>query len=153
MISRVLFILSLVALLPFSTSLMVTHLDASGVRFGVLVYGVNVLLASLTLSFLIFYVAREPGLVVGNMDDARLKQLFRRRWSVIGVNVLALAIGLVEPRVAVGLYLIMTVMLMVLPFLGLRRHRRQVQHGGEILEVIPKNDEVGYSGLFLSLCW
>lgn len=125
-----LFLLLFVALLPFSTSLMVTHLDAEGVRLGVIVYGTNVLLASLSLSSLLIYVAREPGLVEGGLADEQLKRLYRRRWLVIGVNVFALATAFVAPHVAVGLYMAMTAMMLVLPFLGLQRHKHIAQKGG-----------------------
>ena len=124
-----LILLLFVALLPFSTSLMVTHLDAEGIRIGVLGYGTNVLLASLSFSFLLFYVAREPGLVDGVIADAKLKRLYRRRWLVIGVNVLALFLAFEAPRVAVVLYMAMTTMLLVLPFLGLHRHKHATKFG------------------------
>ena len=41
-----------VAMLPFSTSLMVTHLSGPDVAVAVLIYGLNVLAASLMLTFL-----------------------------------------------------------------------------------------------------
>ena len=120
-----LILLLFVAVLPFSTNLMVTHLDSPDVRVGVLLYGVNVLLASLTLSLLMFYIASEPGLVVDGIADETLRRMFRRRWFVIGVNAFALVIALVAPLVAVGMYLVATALVLVLPFLGLRRHRRR----------------------------
>ena len=121
-----LLLLLFVALLPFSTSLMVTHLDAPDVGMGVLFYGLNVLLASLTLSFLLFYVAREPGLAVDDIADERLERMYRQRWMVIALNILALIIAFIEPLFAVGLYLIMTALLLALPLLlGLHRRRRR----------------------------
>jgi uncharacterized membrane protein len=119
-----LLLLLFVALLPFSTSLMVTHLDAPDIGAGVLLYGLNVLLASLTLSILLFYVAREPGLVVDDIADERLQGMYRQRWIVITINVIALIIAFFVPRVAVWLYLIMTILLLPLPLLG-GLHRRR----------------------------
>ena len=116
-------LLLFVGVLPFSTNLMVTHLNAPDVRVGVLLYGVNVLLASLTLSLLMFYVAREPGLVVDGIADESLRRMYRHRWFVIGVNAFALVVALVAPLAAVGLYLVVTVLVLVLPFLRLGRHR------------------------------
>ena len=55
-----LLLLLLVALLPFTTSVMVTHLSTADVGVAVFLYGINVLLASLTLSLLIRYIAHEP---------------------------------------------------------------------------------------------
>jgi uncharacterized membrane protein len=106
-----LILLLFVALLPFSTSLMVTHMSAPDVGAAVVFYGLNVLLASVTLSLLMFYVAREPALVVDQIADERLRLLYRERWVVIGVNVFALATAFVAPLVAVGLYLVSTVLL------------------------------------------
>jgi len=118
-------LLLFVALLPFSTSLMVTHLTAPDVRVAVIFYGLNVLLASLTLSLLMFYVAREPALVVDQLADETLRMLYRERWVVIGVSVFALAMAFLAPLVAVGLYLVSTVLLLALPLVGLGRRWRR----------------------------
>jgi len=69
-----LLLLLFVALLPFSTSLMVTHVNSPDVSAGVVFYGINVLLASLMLSLLLFYVAREPGLAVDGIAEQRIKR-------------------------------------------------------------------------------
>jgi len=55
-----LLMLIFVALLPFTTRLMVTHLAGPDVEIATVIYGLDVLLASLTLSLLIFHVARQP---------------------------------------------------------------------------------------------
>ena len=122
-----LILLLFVGVLPFSTNLMVTHLNALDVRVGVLLYGVNVLLATVTLSLLMFYVASEPGLVVGGIADQSIRRMYRRRWFVIGVNVFALLVAVVAPLAAVGLYLVVTVLVLVLPFFGFGRHRRRAK--------------------------
>ena len=113
------------AILPFSTSLMVTHLDSPDVKAAVVVYGINVLLASLALSLLMFYVAREPALVVDGIADERLHLMYRRRWFTIGVNVFAVAVAFVDPRIAVALYLITTALVLGMPLLGLGRKRHR----------------------------
>jgi di/tricarboxylate transporter len=91
----------------------------------VFLYGINVLLASLTLSLLIFYVAKEPGLVAEEVADEDLRRMYRWRWASIGVNVFALLMAVVAPLVAVALYLVTTLLALALPLLGLgwRRHR------------------------------
>jgi len=43
--------------------------------------------------------------------------------------VVAIVFALVAPLVAVGLYLLQTMILLVLPLLGLHRHRRQRRAG------------------------
>ena len=120
-----LLLLLFVGLLPFSTALMVTHLYGADAKPAVLFYGVNLLLASLVLSLLIRYLAREPSLLVDDIAEGTLRRITRQRWTSLGLNVLAIAVALVAPKVAVGLYLVETTLLLVIPFLGLRRHRRR----------------------------
>jgi uncharacterized membrane protein len=98
-----LLLLLFVGLLPFTTDLMVTHLSGPDVEISVLLYGVNVLLGSLMLSLLILYLAREPALLVDNIAEGTLRRLSRQRWTAIGLNVVAIALALVAPLVAVGL--------------------------------------------------
>ena len=117
-------LLLFVGLLPFATSLMVTHLRGDDAGTATLIYGVNLLLASLVLSLLISYVAREPALLVDDIDEGTLKSVVRQRWVSIGVNAVALAVALVAPQVAAGLYLVASTALLVIPLLSLRRHRR-----------------------------
>jgi len=119
-----LLMLLFVAMLPFSTSLMVTHLSGPDVKPAVVIYGINVLLASLTLSLLMFYIASERSLIVDEVADATLEAKVRQRWIVIALNVVAIAIALVLPLAAVGLYLITTILALALPLVHLRRHRR-----------------------------
>ena len=124
-----LLLLLFVGLLPFSTALMVTHLNGADARFSVALYGVNLLLASVVLSLLILYLAREPALLVDNIAEGTLRRISGRRWAALALNVFAIAVGLAAPKVAVGLYVVETGLLLVIPFLGLRRHRRQHRAG------------------------
>ena len=125
-----LLLLLLVGLLPFSTALMVTHLKGADAEVSVLLYGVNLLLASLVLSLLIRYLSREPSLLVDQIAEGTLRRITRRRWTALGLNLLAIAVALVAPKVAVGLYLVETTLLLIIPFLGLRRHRHQPRPAG-----------------------
>jgi ABC-type transport system involved in cytochrome bd biosynthesis fused ATPase/permease subunit len=75
------------------------------------------------LSVLILYLAREPALLVDNIAEGTLRRVSRRRWTAIGLNVVAIALALVAPLVAVGLYLVVITVLLVIPLLGLRRQR------------------------------
>ena len=124
-----LLLLLFVGLMPFTTDLMVTHLTGPDVKISVLLYGVNVLLGSLMLSVLIVYLAREPALLLNSIAESTLRRVSRQRWTAIGMNVLALVVALVAPQVAVGLYLVVTTLLLIIPLLGLRRHRRQPSAG------------------------
>jgi len=118
-----LLMLLFVGVLPFSTNLMVTHLSGPDVEAAVVIYGVNVLLASLTLSLLMFYIASERSLVVDGVADETLDAKVRQRWVVIALNVVAIAVAVVLPLAAVGLYLIITVLALALPLMQLRRRR------------------------------
>ncbi|MGF1470330.1 MAG: TMEM175 family protein [Rubrobacteraceae bacterium] len=111
--------------LPFSTQVMVADLDRPDLRVAVLVYGLNFLFASLTLSFLMSYVARNRALLVDDIADETVRRLYRRRWIAIGLNVFALATAIVAPRVAVGLYVVTTALLLGLPLVALRRRWRR----------------------------
>ena len=122
-------LLLFVGLLPFTTDLMVTHLSGADARIAVLIYGVDLLLASCVLSLLILYLAQEPGLLVDDIAEGTLRRVNRQRWTAIGVNVLAIAVALVAPQVAAGLYLVETTLLLIIPLLGLRRHRRRRRAG------------------------
>ena len=124
-----LLLLLFVGLLPFSTALMVTHLTGADAKFSAALYGVNLLLASVVLSLLILYLAREPSLLVDNIAEGTLRRITGRRWAALGLNVFAIAVGLAAPKAAVGLYLVETGLLLVIPFLGMRRHRRQWRVG------------------------
>jgi uncharacterized membrane protein len=113
--------LILIAVLPFTTSLMVTHLDGSDVGTAVLIYGVNVLLASMALSLLLVYLGRERWLLVDDLADDILMAIVRARWIAIGITLAAVAVALVLPLLAVGLYLFMTLLVLLVPLLHLRR--------------------------------
>jgi uncharacterized membrane protein len=120
-----LLMLLFVSLLPFSTNLMVTHLSGPDVTAAVVIYGVNVLLASLSLSLLMFYIASERSLVAEGVADEMLEAKVRQRWILIALNVVAIALALVAPLAAVGVYLVLTVLALVLPLIHLRRHRQR----------------------------
>jgi uncharacterized membrane protein len=118
-------LLLFVGLLPFVTTLMVTHLTEADAGAATLLYGVDLLLASLVLSSLILYLAREPALLVDNIAEGTLRRITRQRWASIGLSIVAIAVAMVAPRIAVALYLVVSTMLLVIPLLGLRRHRQQ----------------------------
>jgi len=119
-----LLLLLFVALLPFMTRLMVTRISTPDISIATFIYGLNVLIASLTLSLLMFYVARQPQLVVDELADDTLKRLYRQRRIAIGVGAFAVILALVAPFVAIALYLILAVLFLVLPLLGMHRARR-----------------------------
>lgn len=118
-----LLMLLFVAVLPFSTRLLVSHLSGPDVEAAVVIYGINVLLASLCLSLLMFYIASERSLVIDGIADETLDAKVRQRWILIALNVAAIALAVVAPVAAVGVYLIMTFLALALPLIHLRRRR------------------------------
>ena len=116
-----LLMLLFVGVLPFSTTLMVTHLRGPDVSAAVMIYGVNLLLASVTQSLLMFYIARDRSLVHDHIADATLEAKVRQRWVAIALNIMAIGIALVVPLAAVGLYLMATLVGLLLPIVRLRR--------------------------------
>ena len=73
-----------------------------------------------------FYIARQPQLVVDELADETLKRIFRQRWISIGVGTFAVLLALVAPLVAIVLYLVEALLVVVLPLLGVHRARRNV---------------------------
>ena len=92
-----LLLLLLIALIPFSTSLMVTHLPTPQVGVAVFLYGINVLFASLTLSLLIRYISHEPSLVADDIADEQLRRITRQRWISIWREFRCRCISAVRP--------------------------------------------------------
>ena len=117
-----LLMLLFVGTLPFTTALMVTHFQGADATVAVMIYGINLLLASGALSLLMFYVASERSLVADTVADQELAAKVRRRWLVIGVNLVAIGVAVVAPLVAVGLYLAATLIALLTPLVRLRRH-------------------------------
>jgi uncharacterized membrane protein len=93
-----------VSVIPFTTSLMGEHTRDEGARVATIVFGVDLLLASLLLNLLARYLAGEKDLVDDEVARADLRAFVRGRWWGVGLLVLSIAVAAVEPRVAVGFY-------------------------------------------------
>ena len=63
-----------VSLLPFSTRLMVTHVEAADAAVAVAMYGANLFVASGLITALLYYVERHRRLVVDDVADDRVRQ-------------------------------------------------------------------------------
>lgn len=122
-----LLLLLFTGLIPFSTRLFVSHIFEDQVSVAVLVYGINMLLATVTLSLLMIYVSKTPDLLSVEVADDELRELYRGRWISIGVNVVALALVVIAPLVAIFLYLLQSLLLMAIPLLTMRRKRAAAQ--------------------------
>ena len=121
-----LLMLLFVALLPFTTKLMVTRISTPDVSLAAVIYGLNVLLASLAMSLLMFYVARQPTLIIDEIADDTLRRLYHQRWIAIGVSTFAVIVALVAPLIAVALYFTAAVLFLVFPLFGMHRARRDI---------------------------
>jgi ABC-type transport system involved in cytochrome bd biosynthesis fused ATPase/permease subunit len=53
----------------------------------------------------------------------------RQRWTSIGLNALAVALAVFSAQLAVALYLVVSTVLLIVPLLGMRRHRQQRRAG------------------------
>ncbi|MEX1333829.1 MAG: TMEM175 family protein [Candidatus Limnocylindrales bacterium] len=114
-------VLLLVAVLPFTTSLMAVNLWTPAMGAAVLVYGVNVLLSSVALSLMLVYLGRERSLLVDDVADDELALIVRARWIAIAANLVAISIAIVAPTLAVGLYVLVALTVFLAPLLRLRR--------------------------------
>ncbi len=104
-----------VSLLPFSTSLMATHLIGPGSRLAVFIYGLDLFLASLMLNRIMNYLVRRPELLIDSFGDTDLRGLeHRRRYGIVldGIGVL---LALFLPRVAIAIYISVAIYFVLQP--------------------------------------
>jgi uncharacterized membrane protein len=114
-----------VSLVPFTTKVMVKHMTGPDARVAVAAYGLNVLLASGLLTGLMAYAARNRHMVADGIADEELKQTSRQRRAALIVLAVSVLIAVIAPIIAVGLYILVTVMFIVHPFIRARRGPRQ----------------------------
>jgi uncharacterized membrane protein len=115
-------LLLFVSLLPFSTHLMVTHINESA-REAVAVYGINLFVASGMMTALLYYAARDRYLVEDDVADERLKRAYRRRLMYLILSALIIVVGLASPTIALGFYIVLTLGFIIQPLVGVwRRH-------------------------------
>jgi len=119
-----------VSFLPFTTSLMAANGRDEGARLATMVFGINILIASLMLSLLAGYLARDRELVADEMAEEDLRAFVRGRWWAVGLLTVAVAVAAIEPVVAVGLYLASTLLFVVEPLIP-RGSRSPSTAGGE----------------------
>jgi uncharacterized membrane protein len=106
-----------VSVIPFTASLMGEHTRDEGARVATMVFGVDLLLASLLLNLLAWYLASEKDLVADEVARADLRAFVRGRWWGVGLLVLSIAMAAIEPRVAIGLYLASTALFIFEPLI------------------------------------
>ena len=110
-----LMLLILVSFIPFPTKLLADFAgDAKAERVATTVYGINLLLTSLVLSLMWRFAVRAR-LVRPDAADEDVKMLTKRLTPGLTGYVVAIAIGLVLPNVAVLIYLLIAVFILI-PF-------------------------------------
>jgi uncharacterized membrane protein len=114
-------LLLFVSLLPFSTHLMVLHMEGDGAREAVAVYGVNLFLASGMMTALMYYAAHDRYLVADDIADDILKRAYHRRRAYLILSAVVILVGLAAPGIALGLYIALTFGFISQPLLGMRR--------------------------------
>jgi uncharacterized membrane protein len=114
-------LLLFVSLLPFSTHLMVLHMEGTGAREAVAVYGVNLFLASGMMTALLYYAAHDRYLVVDDVDDDKVNRAYHRRRVYLLLGALSFIVGLIIPVVALGFYIALTFGFILQPLIGMRR--------------------------------
>jgi uncharacterized membrane protein len=110
-----------VSLLPFSTRLMVTHMQGEGMREAVALYGLNLFVAMGMMTALLYYAAHDRYLVVSDVADDLVKHAFRRQRTYLVLSALTIIVGLLAPAVALGFYIALTFAIIIQPLIGMRR--------------------------------
>lgn len=115
-------VLLFVSFLPFTTSLMATHLNQTDARTVTVLFGTNLTLAALMLSALIRYAARTPGLGATDVAEVELERFERERRTAILLQGASTLLALLFPEVAVMVFLAISLLLLLDPLLRVRRH-------------------------------
>lgn len=106
-----------VSFLPFTTSVMATHLDGDGENVAVALYGLNMLVASVVLNAFIFYAARQRHVVADDLADHELLAIERQRRVLVVGQAGATVVAIVLPGLAVGAYLAVSIGFILVPLL------------------------------------
>jgi uncharacterized membrane protein len=112
------------SLIPFTTSLMATHISGAGSQLSVLVYGLNLFIASLMLSAIMRYLARRPDLLVDGLAEEDFHLMERRRRSGIILCGIGVLLALFLSPVAIAIYISVAIFFFIQPLL----YRRILKH-------------------------
>ena len=117
-------LLLFVSFLPFTTSLLANHLDDSAAHIAVVIFGINLTLASLMVNVMFGYASRTPGVAADDAADAELKAFDRQRRVAVIIQAVATLLGLILPLVAVVVYLVISLLVLVDPIWRAEHARR-----------------------------
>jgi len=119
-----LLLLLFVSLLPFPTHVVANFLhNENAERVGVTVYGINLLLISACTSALWHYAVSEQ-LVRGDVRDEEVRVITRKLDPSLLSYGIAIGIGLLAPKLAVGIYLAIALFILI-PFRAIGRWLRR----------------------------
>jgi uncharacterized membrane protein len=112
-----------ISLLPFTTSVMATHLGGEGENVAVALYGLNLLIASAVLNVVFSYAARREHLVSDEVADHELEAIVRGRRTLVIGQAAATVVAILLPDLAVGAYLAISFGFLLAPLLQARFSR------------------------------
>ncbi len=116
-----------VSLLPFSTSLMATHLVGPGSRLSVVIYGLDLFLASFMLDRIMRYLARRPTLLIDRLAEEDLRVLEHQRRYGIFLDGIGVLLALILPQVAIAIYIAVAIYFILQPLLYGRTLKRPLK--------------------------
>ncbi len=119
-----LLLLFFVSVLPYPTRMIGEYhevLDAE--RIAVTLYGIN-LLAMAAMASVVWRYAVAEGLLSGEHPEEHIRDVTRKLTPSLGLYAGAIAIGLLAPRIAVFLYLVIALFLLI-PFRAIAHHLRR----------------------------
>lgn len=119
-----LLMLFFVSLMPFTTSMMAGHLTGAGSHLAVLLYGLDLFVASMMLSAIMRYLVWRPELLVDGLAEEDLREMVRRRRSGVVSCGIGVLLAIFVPLAAVAVYIAVTVFFFVHPLFYKRAIRR-----------------------------
>lgn len=114
-------LLLLVSLLPFTTSLMATHLNQADARVATVLFGLNLTAAAALTSVMIRYAATTPGLAAGDIAESELVEFEKERRAALVLQAAATVLALFAPVVAAVIFLVISLLLLLDPLWRLRQ--------------------------------
>jgi uncharacterized membrane protein len=99
-----LLMLFFVSLLPFTTKFMAAHINGPYPAFPVIIYGLDLLAASVMMNTIIRSLANTPDILVDEFAEGELNALRRRRQIAAVITGGAMILALFSPKIAVAGY-------------------------------------------------
>jgi len=110
-----------VSLLPFTTALMTRYLGDEQDGTAVLLYGLDLFLTTAILTAIIKYIASKPEIAADDLADDHLRAVVKERTVLVSILGASVLVGLVLPKVAVLLYLLIAIAFLVVPLIAALR--------------------------------